>query len=82
MKTSILVKLLAPLAAIAIVVGCVSVGHPNLVAARDYVRDAIAKVTAAQQANDYDMQGHAARAKKLMQQAIDEINMAEQAANR
>jgi cell shape-determining protein MreC len=81
MKTSLQIKLLVGLAVIAIVVGCVSVGHPNLVAARQYVRDAIAKVTAAQQANNYDMQGHAARAKRLMEQAIEEINLAEQAAN-
>ena len=81
MKTRFAIKLLACLSAIAIVVGCVSVGHPNLVAAREFVRDAIAKVTAAQQANDYDMQGHAARAKRLMQQAVEEINLAEQAAN-
>ena len=81
MKTPHRVKLLISLGLIAIVVGCVSVGHPNLDAARQYVRDAIGKVTAAQQANNYDMQGHAAKAKRLMEQAIQEINLAEQAAS-
>jgi len=81
MKITLTIRLFACFVLLAVVVGCVSVGHPNLVAARKYVRDAIAQVTAAQQANDYDMQGHAARAKKLMQQALVEINLAEQAAN-
>ena len=81
MKPKLIINLLACLALIAIVVGCVTVGHPNLVAARQYVRDAIAKITAAQQANNYDWQGHAAKAKRLMEQAIQEINLAEQAAS-
>ena len=82
MKTSRLIRLPAALAAvITIAVGCVSMGHPNLTAARDYVRDAIAKVTDAQKANNYDMGGHASRAKELMEQAIREINLAEQAAS-
>jgi len=81
MKTTLFVRLLPCIATIPIVVGCVSVGHPNLDAARQYVRDAISKVTAARQANNYDMQGHAAKAKRLMEQVIQEINPAEQAAS-
>jgi hypothetical protein len=40
------------------------------------------KVTAAQQANEYDMNGHAAKAKELLSQAYREIKLAAQAANR
>jgi len=81
MKTSLFFKLPVALAAVVIAIGCVSIGHPNLAAARQDVRDAISRVTAAQQANNYDMQGHAARAKELMERAIQEINLAEQAAS-
>jgi len=65
----------------ALVVGCASVAHPNLASARQFVHNAIGKVTDAQKANNYDMQGHAARARKLMEQALQEIDLAEQAAN-
>jgi len=82
MRTSALFKLPVAIAAAAIAIGCVSMGHPNLAAARQDVRDAIARVTAAQNANNYDMGGHASRARKLMEQAIAEINLADQAADR
>lgn len=81
MKSSVVIRVLVALAVAAVVAGCVSMGHPNLAAARDYVEQAIAKVSAAQAANNYDMKGHAARAKQLMQQAIEEMNLAAQAAD-
>jgi outer membrane murein-binding lipoprotein Lpp len=82
MKTSSLLKLIIGCVVVAgLVLGCVSVGHPNLVAARQFVEQAIDKVSAAQKANDYDMQGHAAKAKRLMEQAIQEIQLAGEAAN-
>jgi len=55
--------------------------HPNLAAAQDFVTQAIAKITDAQQANKYDMKGHAEKAKALLDQAYNEIWLAAQAAN-
>ena len=82
MKTSSLTKLIIGCVVVGgLVLGCVTVGHPNLVAAQQYVQQAIDKVTAAQKANNYDMQGHAAKAKRLMEQAIQEIQLAGEAAN-
>ena len=69
-------------AVVGLVLSCASVPHPNLVAAQRFVQQAIDKVTDAQKANNFDMRGHAARAKELMRQAIDEISLAEQSANR
>lgn len=55
--------------------------HPNLAAAQEFIQQAIEKITAAQQANNYDMKGHAAKAKELLNQAYNEIWQAAQAAN-
>jgi hypothetical protein len=56
--------------------------HPNLAAAQVLIEQAMDKVTAAQQANEYDMGGHAAKAKELLGQAYREIKLAALAANR
>jgi hypothetical protein len=56
-------------------------GHPNLVAAHNEIKLAMEKITAAQKANEYDMEGHAAKAKALLEQAEIEIKMAAEAAN-
>ena len=56
--------------------------HPNLFAAQSLIEQAIAKVSAAQAANEYDMGGHAAKAKDHLDRAYDEIKMAARAANR
>jgi hypothetical protein len=56
--------------------------HPNLAQAQIFVEKAIGKVSAAQVANEFDMDGHAARAKGLLQQAYDEIKLAALAANK
>ena len=56
--------------------------HGNLRAAQKLIERALDKITAAQQANEYDMEGHAARAKDLLNQAYDEIKLAAMAANR
>ena len=56
--------------------------HPNLAAAQNFVERAINKITAAQQANEYDMAGHAAKAKALLDQAYEEIKLAALAANK
>ncbi len=68
--------------------GAVTVAHavdpyrrPNLAAAQELIDQAIGKVTAAQQANEYDMDGHAAKAKQLLMDANREIKLAARAAN-
>ncbi len=82
MKTSLLFKAIVCCALIGFLLGCVSVPrHPNLVAARQFAEAAIDKISEAQRANNFDMKGHAARAKALLEQAIEEINLAEQAAS-
>ena len=55
--------------------------HPNLAAAQGFIEKAINKVTAAQVANEFDMDGHAAKAKSLLSQAFAEIKLAALAAN-
>jgi len=55
--------------------------HPNLAAAQHLTAQAFQKVTAAQQANEWDMEGHAAKAKDLLEQANNELKQAAQAAN-
>jgi hypothetical protein len=55
--------------------------HPNLFAAQSLIEQAISKVSAAQSANEFDMGGHAAKAKDHLARAYDEIKMAARAAN-
>ena len=43
--------------------------HPNLAAAQRLSNQAFEKISAAQQANEWDMQGHAKKAKDLLEQA-------------
>lgn len=56
--------------------------HPNLAAAQRLSHQAFEKIIAAQQANEWDMQGHAQRAKDLLDQANNELKQAAEAANR
>lgn len=56
--------------------------HPNLAAAQRLSHQAYEKIIAAQQANEWDMQGHAQKAKDLLDQANNELKMAAGAANR
>jgi len=55
--------------------------HPNLAAAQHLVDQAFNKVTAAQRANEFDLQGHAAKAKELLEQANAELKQAAIASN-
>ena len=55
--------------------------HPNLAEAQRLIDQAFQKITAAQQANEFDMDGHAAKAKDLLEQANREIRAAAEAAN-
>jgi hypothetical protein len=56
--------------------------HPNLAAAQALIDRAYEKISAAEHANEFDMGGHAARAKDLLMQANHEIKEAARAANR
>jgi hypothetical protein len=56
--------------------------HPNLAAAQRLVAQAWDKIGAAQQANEFDMEGHAKKAKELLDQANQELKLAAGAANR
>jgi len=56
--------------------------HPNLAAAQRLTDQAYNKITAAQEANEWDMQGHAAKAKQLLDEANRELKEAAEAANR
>lgn len=56
--------------------------HGNLAAAQRLIAQAFDRMTAAQQANEFDLGGHAAKAKELLRQASEEIKQAAMAANR
>lgn len=56
--------------------------HPNLAAAQRLTEQAYNRITAAQQANEWDMQGHAAHAKDLLDQANRELKEAAEATNK
>ncbi len=56
--------------------------HPNLAAAQRMSENAYQKIVAAQQANEWDMQGHAQKAKELLDQANAELKQAAEAANK
>ena len=55
--------------------------HPNLAAAQKLATDAYQKIVAAQRANEWDMKGHAQKAKELLEQVNNELKEAAQAAN-
>ena len=55
--------------------------HPNLMEAQRLVTQAYDRIVAAQGANEWDMDGHAQKAKELLDQANREIKMAAEAAN-
>lgn len=55
--------------------------HPNLNEAHKLVVKAMDKLDAAQKANEFDLGGHAAKAKDLLTQAEAEIRQAKEASN-
>ena len=55
--------------------------HPNIAAAQRLSEQAFEKIVAAQKANEYDMAGHAQKAKELLQQVNAELKLAAEAAN-
>jgi len=56
--------------------------HPNLAAAQRHCMEAFEKITAAQQSNEWDLEGHAAKAKELLDQASQELKQAALGANK
>jgi hypothetical protein len=55
--------------------------HPNLAAAQRLSRQAFEKIMAAQRANEWDMGGHAQKAKELLDQVNIELKAAAEQAN-
>jgi len=56
--------------------------HPNLAAAQRLSQQAWEKIVAAQEANEWDLQGHAQKAKNLLDQVNNELKLAAEASNR
>ncbi len=56
--------------------------HPNLAAAQRLSQQAWERVVQAQQANEWDLQGHAQKAKNLLDEVNRELKMAAEASNR
>lgn len=56
--------------------------HPNIAGAQFLIDQAYASVIAAQKANEYDLGGHAEKAKTLLEQASSEMKQAAQATNK
>ena len=87
MKSSFLRNVAIGALAAGVLAGCVSSlavsarRHPNLAAAQTAIENAIGKISAAQQANEFDLGGHAQKAKDLLNQAYVEVKLAAQAAN-
>jgi hypothetical protein len=55
--------------------------HPNIAAAQKLCVQAFQKIVDAQKANEYDMEGHAQKAKDLLDQVNAELKLAAEAAN-
>ena len=56
--------------------------HPNIAAAQRLSQQAYERIIDAQKANEWDMQGHAQKAKMLLEQANEELKAAAIAANK
>lgn len=56
--------------------------HPNLAAAQRLSRQAYERILDAQRANEWDLQGHAQRAKDLLDQVNRELKEAAETSNR
>ena len=66
-------------------IGGVAIGqisrHPNLAAAQRFIDQAYAKILEAQKVNEFDMNGHAQKAKELLDEANREVKEAAAAAS-
>jgi hypothetical protein len=57
------------------------VRHPNLASAQRLCQEAFEKIVAAQKVNEFDLKGHAQKAKELLEQASNELKEAAEASN-
>jgi len=64
------------LLAIAIPVTAFAYAHPNLADAQRLIDQSLEKITKAQESHDFDLEGHAAKAKDALQKAKEEIALA------
>lgn len=55
--------------------------HPNLAAAQRFCERAWQRTLDAQQANEWDLKGHAQKAKELLEQANAQLKLAAEASN-
>jgi hypothetical protein len=55
--------------------------HPNLAAAQHLSTEAYEKILAAQRANEFDLGGHAQKAKELLEQVNRELKAAAEVSN-
>ena len=55
--------------------------HPNLAAAQKSAVEAYDKIVAAQKANEWDLAGHAQKAKDLLERVNAELKLAAESAN-
>jgi hypothetical protein len=55
--------------------------HPNLAAAQNLSQRAYERIVMAQEANEWDLQGHAQKAKELLEQVNNQLKMAAEASN-
>jgi len=60
--------------------GTAVAGHPNLGEAQQLINDAFMHIGEAQKANEFDMGGHAAKAKDYLEQANAELKLASEKA--
>jgi hypothetical protein len=56
--------------------------HPNLKRAQNQAANAYTSIQAAQQANEFDLGGHAQKAKALLEQVNSELKLAAETANK
>jgi hypothetical protein len=56
--------------------------HPNLAAAQKHLDMAFEKIQAAQAANEWDLAGHAQKAKELIDQASRELKQSAETSNK
>ncbi len=56
--------------------------HPNIAAAQRLVSQANQRIVDAQKANEFDLAGHAEKARQLLAQADSELKLAAETANR
>jgi hypothetical protein len=85
-------RVLAPVLGSLLLIGSVAVGqppakniskvaHPNLARAQTQSSNAYNSIVAAQEANEFDLAGHAQKAKALLEQVNSELKLAAQQSN-